>query len=108
MTQSPDFEARLKAQEHATAMLQARVEELSRDMAMSFQQQAKYQGAVERELDIRFRHIDARLDRLEAHMATKGDLAALESKFERRFASLDNKLDSMLQMLATVTKKIVE
>lgn len=115
MAQFPDIEARLIAQEHTTAMLQASVEKLSKDITASFQHLAQYQGATEHELDIRFRHIDARLDRLEAHMATKEDLASLENKFdqrfaslEQRFASLDTKFDSVLQLLTILTRKIVE
>lgn len=126
MAQFPDIEARLIAQEHTTTMLQASVEKLSKDITASFQHLAQYQGATEHELDIRFRHIDARLDRLEAHMATKEDLASLENKFdqrflslenktdqrfaslEQRFASLDTKFDSVLQLLTILTRKIVE
>ena len=110
MTQFPDIEARLIAQEHTTAMLQASIEKLSKDITASFQHLAKYQGATEHELDIRFRHIDARLDKLEAHMATKEDLASLENKFDQRctslenkFTSLENKLDQRLLLLENKT-----
>ncbi|HLG63215.1 MAG TPA: hypothetical protein VKY19_14855 [Ktedonosporobacter sp.] len=105
MTQFPDIEARLIAQEHTTAMLHASVEKLSKDITASFQHLAKYQGATEHELDIRFRRIDARLDRLEAHMATKEDLVTLENKFEQRFTSLENKFDKFEQRFTSLENK---
>ncbi|HZO70990.1 MAG TPA: hypothetical protein VFB60_02235 [Ktedonobacteraceae bacterium] len=120
-TQLPDFEARLRAQEQTTTMLYTRIEKLSQDMTASFQQLVKYQAATEHELDIHLRHIDARLDRLETHTATKEDLAALENrmgtleqrftslenKTDQRFISLDTKLDSILQLLTVLTRKLL-
>ncbi|HZO74129.1 MAG TPA: hypothetical protein VFB60_18140 [Ktedonobacteraceae bacterium] len=63
-------------------------------MIASFQQEAKYHAATDRELDIRFRHIDARLDRLEAITATKEDLASLESRMATKedLASLEGRI----------------
>src|SRR5581483_3988165 len=106
MTQFPDIEARLIAQEHTTAMLYARIEELSRDMVASFDHLAKYQIATENQLDVRFNAVDARFDKVEASIAsleqrftslenkTDQRFAALDNKLEQRFASLDNKFDS--------------
>ncbi|HZO75680.1 MAG TPA: hypothetical protein VFB60_25970 [Ktedonobacteraceae bacterium] len=127
MTQFPDIEARLIAQEHTTAMLYARIEELSRDMVASFDHLAKYQIATENQLDVRFNAVDARFDKVDARfdkveasiasleqrftsLENKTDqrFAALDNKLEQRFASLDNKFDSMLQLLTVLTKKIVE
>ena|SRR5581483_11675048 len=94
MTQLPDIESRVRAQESMTTMLHACFKELSRDMIASFQQEAKYHAATDRELDIRFRHIDARLDRLEAITATKEDLASLESRMATKedLASLEGRI----------------
>ncbi|HEU5226237.1 MAG TPA: hypothetical protein VFU49_00390 [Ktedonobacteraceae bacterium] len=94
MTQLPGIEARISAQERMSIVLHARIEELSQDMTISFQQQVKYQAAVERELDIRFRHIDARLDRLEANMASKEDLASLGDRLKGDMASLESRMAS--------------
>lgn len=133
-TQLPDFESRLRAQEQTTTMLYTRIEKLSQDMTASFQQLAKYQAATEHERDIHLQHIDARLDRLETHTATKEDLAALESrmatkedmaalggrmgtleqrftslenKTDQRFTSLDTKFEAILQLLTVLTKKLL-
>ena len=92
MTQLPDIESRIRAQESMTTMLHACFKELSRDMAASFQQEAKYHAATDRELDIRFRHIDARLDRLEAITATKEDIASLEGRIKENMASLESRM----------------
>ena len=99
MTQLPGIEARIGAQERMSIVLHARIEELSQDMTVSFQQQVKYQAAIERELDIRFRHIDARLDRLESRMATKEDLAALEDRLKGDMVSLEDRLRGDLASL---------
>jgi len=130
-TQLPDFEARLRAQEHTTTMLYECIEKLSQDMTTSFQQLAKYQAATEHERDIHLRHIDARLDRLETHTATKEDLAALESRMatlenrmatkedlaalggrmgtlEQRFTSLENKTDQRFTSLDTKFEAILQ
>src|SRR5579883_897766 len=94
MTQLPDIESRIRTQESMTTMLHACFKELSRDMIASFQQEAKYHAATDRELDIRFRHIDACLDRLEAITATKEDLASLESRMATKedLASLESRM----------------
>jgi len=92
MTQLPDIESRVRAQESMTTMLHACFKELSRDMIASFQQDAKYHAATDHELDIRFRHIDARLDRLEAITATKEDLASLEGRIKENMASLEGRI----------------
>src|SRR5579885_2642168 len=96
MTQLPDIESRIRAQESMTTMLHACFKELSRDMIASFQQEAKYHAATDRELDIRFRHIDACLDRLEAITATKEDLASLERRI----------LDAFKQVVAIVDTRL--
>src|SRR5581483_11645279 len=79
MTQLPDIESRVRAQESMPTMLHACFKELSRDMIASFQQEAKYHAATDRDLDIRVRHSDARVDRVEAKTATNEDLESLES-----------------------------
>ena len=94
MMQLPKIESRISAQERMSTMLHARIEELSQDMTASFQQQVQYQAALERELDFRFRNIDVRLDRLEAKMATKEDLASLEGRMASKedLAALEDRL----------------
>src|SRR5581483_4415770 len=120
MTQLPDIESRVRAQESMTTMLHACFKELSRDMIASFQQEAKYHAATDRELDIRFRHIDARLDRLEAitatkedlaslesRMATKEDLASLEGRIKEDMASLESRiLDAFKQLVVMVDTRL--
>ena len=118
MTQLPDIESRIRAQESMTTMLHACFKELSRDMIASFQQEAKYHAATDRELDIRFRHIDACLDRLEAITATKEDLASLESRMATKedLASLESRLkEDMASLegrikedLASLEKRILD
>lgn len=99
MTQLPGIEARIGAQERMSAMLYARIEELSQDMTASFQQEAKYHAATDRELDIRFRHIDARLDRLETTTATKEDIASFEGRLREDMISLEGHLkDDMISL----------
>lgn len=107
MTQLPDIESRVRAQESMTTMLHACFKELSRDMIASFQQEAEYHAATDRELDIRFRHIDARLDRLEAVTATKEDLASLEGRIKGDMASLESRiLDAFKQLVTMVDTRL--
>src|SRR5579885_3301231 len=89
MIQLPGIEARMSAQERMGAMLHARIEELSQDMSATFQQLVKCQLATDRELDIRCRHIDAHLDRLEANTATKEDIASLEERIKENRVSFE-------------------
>jgi|SRR5579885_1873161 hypothetical protein len=109
MTQLPDIESRIRAQESMTTMLHACFKELSRDMIASFQQEAKYHAATDRELDIRFRHIDACLDRLEAITATKEDLASLESRMATKedLASLESRMATK-EDLASLESRLKE
>jgi len=122
----PSIEARISVQERMITLLHGRIEELSQDMAASFDQLAKYQIATERTLATRFNLVDARLERIETTLATKEDLASLESRVEQRFTSLENKtdqrfdqvdarfasleskFDSMLHLLTVLTKRAAE
>ena len=75
MNTYPRLEARVSAQERRQNMLDARIEELSEDMAAnikelsddmkaSFKQLAGYQIQAEQQLDTRFNRIETRLDRV--------------------------------------------
>ena len=86
------LKARIGAQERLTALLYARVEELSQDMTASFKQLAEYQVAFEQ-------RIDARFDRIEATMATKEDIAAMATKED--IAALTTRIDSIEERMAT-------
>jgi len=95
------LKARIGAQERLTALLYARVEELSQDMTASFKQLAEYQVAFEQ-------RIDARFDRIEATMATKEDIAAMATKEDiaamatkEDIAALTTRIDSIEERMAT-------
>lgn len=72
--------------------------------------------ALESKTDQRFTALEEKFDRLDQRLAaqeskTDQRFAALEEKFDhldQRFTSLDSRFDSMLQMLAALTKKIAE
>src|SRR5436190_14391249 len=80
----------MSAQERLTALLYARVEELSQDMTASFKQLAEYQIAFEQKVDTRF-------DRIEATMATKDDIVTLTTQM----AVMEARMDSMDERMAT-------
>jgi len=103
MSTHPSLESRVKALEHRQYSLETHTEELangiatsvkhlSADMTASFKQLAEYQIKTEGQIDTRFNLVDARLDRIEATMATKEDLAAMENRI----------LDAFKQLIATI------
>src|SRR5258708_2518732 len=77
----PRLEARVGAQERLMTILHARIEELSQDMTASFRELADYQVQTERKMEARF-------DRIEATMATKDDLSAMETRILDAFKQL--------------------
>lgn len=91
-THLPPVEARIAAQERLQTILNARIEELAIDMQASF-----------RDLGAYHEHLDARLDRIEANMATKADIveikadmAAMETRILSAFEQLLARLDAHL------------
>lgn len=110
----PRMNARLSVQERQMLLLQGRVEELnedittqltelSRDFQASFKQLADYQIATEQKLDTRFDAIEARLDKMDAQMATmatKEDVASLIAASEARM------LDAFRQLIAVMDTRL--
>jgi hypothetical protein len=82
-------------QERMQTILHARIEELSEDMTASFKQQTAYQVQLEQK-------IDARFDKIEATMATKEDIAALE----KRVLNVEQGIQQILQQLVTIALKL--
>ena len=95
-TELPRIEARVSAQERMQTILHARIEELSQDMIASFRQQAEYQVQLEQK-------VDARFDKIEADMATKGDVVALKEDV----AALEKRmLDAFQQLLTVIDQRL--
>ena len=108
MSTHPRLDARVAAQERRQLNLEAYIEELAEDTAVgienltasiknlsdnmteSFNQLAVYQIKTEKEIEARFNQIDTRLDKIEATMATKEDLAALENRILDAFRQVKN------------------
>lgn len=91
-TNLPPVEARIAAQERLQTILSARIEELHLDMQASF-----------RDLTTYHEHLEARLDRIEANMATKddiaetkADIAAMETRILGAFQQLLARLEPLL------------
>lgn len=101
-TYPPRLEARVSAQERMQTILHARMEELAQDMSESFKQQAAYQVHFEQKVDARFDSIESKLTTLEATMATKEDLADLQSHLESRLTTVEKLL---LQVLARLPEQ---
>ena len=123
-TPLPRLEARVGAQERLTSYLHARIEEMSQDMTIGFKQQTEYQAAMERRLDARANEIsrqlsesfdqlaqyqiamenelDARFTKIESQMATKEDIAALESRMATAMAAMESRMLDAFQQLVTV------
>lgn len=105
-TNLPPIEARIAAQERIQTILNARIEELGIDMQASFRELATYHE-----------QLDARLDRIEANMATKDDIAGLATKddivetkadmaaMEERILSAFNQLLTKLDPLLSSSEK---
>jgi len=90
------LEAKIGAQERMQTILHARIEELSQDMIASFRQQAEYQIQTERKIDARFDKVEVRISAIEANMATKEDIAAMEGRM----------LDAFKQLLAVIDSRL--
>ncbi len=90
-TQPIRLEARLSAQERRQINLDARIRGTSRDMTASFKQLSEYLG----HMDARIDKIEGNIARIEATMATKQDLAAMENRL----------LNAFKQLLATVNQQ---
>ncbi|MBX5458122.1 MAG: hypothetical protein IRZ31_14600, partial [Thermogemmatispora sp.] len=80
---------RVRAQEHAIAVLSADVRGLAADMQVSFRQLAEYQLHCERQSEARFQRLEALV------VATRDDVRALQERtalLEMRTASLENRM----------------
>jgi hypothetical protein len=87
------------------------IEELSRDMTASFKQLARYQIQTERTIDARFDKIEGDIAVLkknvvvmEAKMATKGDVAAMEGRLKGDMTTMEERLKGDI---ATVKEDMV-
>src|SRR5579884_3443324 len=92
----PPLEDRMSAQEYMTTVLHARIEELARDMTVSFRQLAEYQKHTEQALDEHF----AKLEAMITTMATKADLQAVIQRLEKlegRFDKLEERFEALDQ-----------
>jgi chaperonin cofactor prefoldin len=106
MSTHPRIEARVSALERRQTNLETHVEELSDDlttsvkrlyddMTASFKQLVAYQIHTEQQIDARFEKIENRLDKIEATMATKEDMTAMESRI----------LDAFQQLITTINQQ---
>jgi chromosome segregation ATPase len=114
MSTHPRLEARVSALERRQLNLETHVEELadditasikhlSDDMTASFKQLAAYQIETEHRIDTRFNKIENRLDKIEATMATKDDLATLSTNIKNDMTAMEGRiLDAFKQVLATI------
>jgi ElaB/YqjD/DUF883 family membrane-anchored ribosome-binding protein len=68
------------------------IKHLSDDMEASFKQSAEYQVEQEQKLE-------ARLDNIEATMATKEDLSKLEARIDDKMAAMEARLIDAMKML---------
>jgi hypothetical protein len=84
-------------------ILNARIEELSQDVTGSFHQLADYQIQTERKIEERFNQVEARLDRIEATMATKEDIASVRAEMN---AMEGRVLDAFKQLVAMIDSRL--
>lgn len=103
MSTQPRLEARVSALERRQTNTETHVEEvngeitaeikqLARSIEASFKQASDYDTAVEKQIDTQFNQVNTRLNKIETTMATKEDLAAMETRI----------LDAFRQLLATI------
>ncbi len=111
MSTYPSLEGRVSAQEHRQIILDARIEDLSRDMTIhnnqlserikeladnlqnGFNDLAKYQIATEQQIDTKFSQMDARLDKMDTR------LDKMEQSFTSRFTTIETALAQILARL---------
>lgn len=86
----PSVDARVQALEHLTTTLNARIAQLSLDMASSFRQAAAYQLQTERKLEERFDIVDASMARLQADMGAMKD--EILATFQQLLTVIDTRL----------------
>ncbi|MBE3567902.1 MAG: hypothetical protein IMW90_19460 [Thermogemmatispora sp.] len=80
---------RVRAQEHAIAVLSADVRGLAADMQVSFRQLAEYQLRSERQSEARFQHLEALV------VATRDEVRVVQERttlLEMRTGSLENRM----------------
>ena len=118
MSTYPSLEGRVSAQEHRQTILDARIEDVSRDMTKhmkeladnlqhGFNDLAKYQIATEQQIDTKFSQIDARLDKIEARLDNvdarldkiETRLDKMEQSFTARFTTIEIALAQILARL---------
>ncbi|GCF06873.1 hypothetical protein [Dictyobacter arantiisoli] len=103
MSTHPRIESRVSAQERQQTILNARIEELSEDMAesfkqltgdmaASFKQLVDYQVQTEHQMGANFDQIEKDVADIKATMTTKDDVAAMEGRI----------MDAFKQLLATI------
>jgi hypothetical protein len=92
MSIQPRLEARVSAQERRQLNIDARIEELSEDITDSFKHLSEHLGKIE---TVMMTKTDL------AGMATKEDLAALETRMQENIATLEKRMQENTATLET-------
>jgi hypothetical protein len=109
MSMYPRLESRVSAQERRQLIIDARIEELSEDMTVSFKQLSEYLGKIED----RFDKVEGDISVLKGDVATlkgdvttlKGDVSDIKATMATKedLAAMENRiLDTFKQLLATI------
>jgi hypothetical protein len=93
MSIQPRLEARVSAQERRQLNIDARIEELSEDITSSFKHLSEHLGKIEATMMTK---TDL------AGMATKEDLAALETRMQGNISALEKRMLDAFQQLVTI------
>lgn len=91
MTDFPTLEERVAALETLQSVSRARIEEMARDINVSFKDQVRYQVNLEE-------HIDNGFNEVKASMATKEDIAAMDA----RMLAMETRILDAFKQLATI------
>ena len=118
ITQIPQLESRIGAQEQMTTILHARLVELAEDMTASFRQQADYQINLEHTIEARFTKIETDLGTVKEDLsAVKGDLSGVKADLDtvkgdvttikENVTTLETRiLDAFKQLISTIDSRL--